>query len=484
MNLLLNSALWRDYTSLETPPITWNAERRRYEVLVSSPDAGTAAFYIEHIGAVVGSDHTVEMEYNFSELDPNGFIDPYLAVVENGGTVVSSVNLATTPTGTLEANLVEGNFYTIMLTSGPDSYYSANFFSIDGIIDPLGDAPYVPTVPPWWLCLAAEEPTDPPPVRIDPAMEFVALKNYDADFRYPLASSRVPSKINREAGCVACAPELINAVDPGPGPGPDPDPDPADVYVAFGEGTYVYEFGLDPGFSRDLPIVVTQNGNTIATLEYQTFSVFHTWNGSFGEYNQNEPITFTQGSWTCDRMVVDEFFFLYCGVPQVNPTQSYRSSDLEYTGGFSSLYPLEVTYQGTLYELTQEVINGSNSWMFPSDFPSFVDGESAVIGQFGSPLSSNCFLWAETHVPVVTSYSGVMDAWNQQLDANGFFHTDHETFTLTRMGNTYTATRTGTFGSYQYEFSPTPPAFVDNPDSPWTMQWGSDAALVRWVNNV
>jgi hypothetical protein len=483
MNLLLNSALWRDYTSLETPPITWNAEHRRYEVLVSSPDSGTAAFYIEHIGPVAGSGHTVEMEYNFSNLDPNGFIDPYLAVIENGGTVVNSVNLTTSPTGTLEADLSDGNFYTIMLTNGPDSYYSANFFSIDGIIDPLGDAPYVPVVPPWWLCLAAEEPTDPPPVRIDPAVEFVDLKNYDADFRYPLASSRVPSKINREAGCVACAPELINAVEPEPEPEPEPE-DPADVYVAFGEGTYTHEFGWDSGYNRELPVTVTQNGSTVATLTYQTFNAFHTWEGPYSDFDSTQPLTYSQGSWEISRMVVEEFLFFDCGVPQVFPTSSYRSSTLEATGGYSADFTIEITYEGNLYEVSQSVISGSNSWMYPSDFPVGLIGVPVVISQFGSPLSPNCFLWSKVHVPLVNTYSGVGDAWNQQFDANGFDHTINETFTLSRGGDTYTATRTGVPFSYQFEFSPTPPALEDDPLNPWNMEWGSGNALIRWINNV
>ena len=51
---------------------------------------------------------------------------------------------------------------------------------------------------PWWLCVRPA-PLEPCPVRINPVEEFVDFKNYDADFKFPLASSRKPMKIERPA---------------------------------------------------------------------------------------------------------------------------------------------------------------------------------------------------------------------------------------------------------------------------------------------
>lgn len=484
MNLLLTPAQWRDYESMESPPITWNPDHRRYEILISSPEAGSAGLWIEHINPVVGSGHTIEFEYNFSSLDPNGFIDPYLAIIENGGTVLSSVNLSKFPQGTLEAEVTEGNNYTIMLTSASDSYYSANFFSIDGIIDPLGDAPYVPKVLPWWLCIATPPSEDPPIVRDDPSITFVPFAEYDADFRYPLASSRVASKIKNEVGCIVCGPNLIDIVEPEPEPEPEPETPPA-VYIAFGEGTYVYEFGLDPGFSRLQPIIVSQNNVQIAMLDYSTHSSFDTWNGSFSEFNQSQPITFSQSGWECDRLVETDFFFIYARTPQLYPVQSYRSSDLEMAGGdISSDFAFEIEYDNTVHEIYRTIIGGSYTWIYPSDFPVGIVGEPASFTQFGNPLSDNCFLWSEVLIPLLTSYDGVMDAWNQSLDVNGFNHTEQEAVTLTRGSDTYEGTRIGTLGNYQYNFSPTPPSIDDDPEDVWSMTWPGGSCNVRWTNNI
>lgn len=58
---------------------------------------------------------------------------------------------------------------------------------------------------PWWLCVP-KDPPEPCPVR---PTGFVPFSEYDEDFKYPLASSRVPSQINRPDDCVVCAPTII-----------------------------------------------------------------------------------------------------------------------------------------------------------------------------------------------------------------------------------------------------------------------------------
>jgi len=65
----------------------------------------------------------------------------------------------------------------------------------------------------WWLCIP-EEPVPAPPTR---PVGFVPLAEYDLDFKYPLASSRVPAPTNTapmEEGCFGCGPEIVECPDP------------------------------------------------------------------------------------------------------------------------------------------------------------------------------------------------------------------------------------------------------------------------------
>lgn len=59
-----------------------------------------------------------------------------------------------------------------------------------------------------------KEPLEPCPVR---PVGFIPLSEYDQDFKYPLASSRVPSSRKKLEGCGSCSPQ---PVEPDPGPGP------------------------------------------------------------------------------------------------------------------------------------------------------------------------------------------------------------------------------------------------------------------------
>lgn len=78
-----------------------------------------------------------------------------------------------------------------------------------------GPDPPTPGSRPWWLCVRPDPP-EPCPVRINPAEEFVDFENYDADFKFPLASSRKPMKIERPIDCIVCAPTLIDEIPPEP----------------------------------------------------------------------------------------------------------------------------------------------------------------------------------------------------------------------------------------------------------------------------
>ncbi len=81
----------------------------------------------------------------------------------------------------------------------------------------VGDDPVDPpddTVLPWWMC-PPKEPVPACPVR---PTGYVALSDYDKDFKYPLSSSRIPAKNPRPVECVACRPTLISVSAPPSGP--------------------------------------------------------------------------------------------------------------------------------------------------------------------------------------------------------------------------------------------------------------------------
>lgn len=66
--------------------------------------------------------------------------------------------------------------------------------------------PYLPgSGRPWWMCVP-KAPLTPCPVR---PTGFVSLKDYDKDFKYPLASSRVAVKLVRKEECSVCWPNLV-----------------------------------------------------------------------------------------------------------------------------------------------------------------------------------------------------------------------------------------------------------------------------------
>lgn len=72
---------------------------------------------------------------------------------------------------------------------------------------------------PWWMCLP-KKPVTPCPVR---PTGFVPFSQYDSEFKFPLASSRKPSRIRRDEDCVACRP-VVGDENTAPTPTPEPDP--------------------------------------------------------------------------------------------------------------------------------------------------------------------------------------------------------------------------------------------------------------------
>lgn len=85
---------------------------------------------------------------------------------------------------------------------------------------------------PWWMCVPLP-PKPPCPVR-PPLTGFVPFDQYDADFKYPLKSSRVraPLKVNPE--CIACGPDLGGGTDPVNPPVDPPVDPPEEVCLSAG----------------------------------------------------------------------------------------------------------------------------------------------------------------------------------------------------------------------------------------------------------
>lgn len=209
MNLLENIALWNDVGTSESPPITWNAVTKRFEVLLSDPGAGNARFNIGMVSPVENADDTISFDYAFGNLTPNGTPNMFLCIVKNGSTVESTTTLEDGLEGRIEWEPLEvGAYYSIVLTTEEGSYASGGFYDIEATITPLSAVVPVDRVLPWWYCLPKVAPA-PCPIR---PTTFVPFKDYDPDFKYPLASSRVPRKnplapVGEE--CATCSPELV-----------------------------------------------------------------------------------------------------------------------------------------------------------------------------------------------------------------------------------------------------------------------------------
>lgn len=158
--------------------------------------------------------------------------------------------------------------------------------------DPEPEPEPEPRKLPWWLC-APPTPKPPCPVR-PPLTGFVPFSEYDADFKYPLKSSRVPSPIKKDDGCIACGPVLTP--DPGPGPNPDPDPDPdpdpeCDVFAgesAWGTDDYG---GMDRLYPSDIVNLPEDLNPSLSYIIYIDFT---------GEVRQSEYWNASRYTWNWD----------------------------------------------------------------------------------------------------------------------------------------------------------------------------------------
>ena len=219
MNLFANASLWSDDSSGQSPPITWAAGDSRYEILVTPPEgqSETLAFWI-NLNQPAGSEDTIEFNYEVGEFNPDGSQQVYIKIISQSDGVIYEEEIFSGATSHVNVELVEGQNYSINITtSGGMDFHS--FYGFSALLVPVMPAPIGRL--PWWLCVRPDPP-EPCPVRVNPVEEFVPFSDYDADFKFPLASSRVPLKLPKPEDCIACRPTLVDEV----APGPDPDPEP------------------------------------------------------------------------------------------------------------------------------------------------------------------------------------------------------------------------------------------------------------------
>lgn len=242
MNLFLDASKWEDNDG--SPPIWWTGSR--YEIFINNDGSAEGMFYVYMSGDAAEGD-TIKFSYEVSNWDPAiGYSDGYINIVKDEGAVVASAKFADQSTGELSIECEAGSSYSVMVAYSSSDYYSGNFYDFEAILTPTPDEePEPETVKPWWLC-NAKEPVTPCPVR---PTTFVPLDEYDVDFKFPLTSSRVESKIVRPEECMVCRPVLINE----PDPGPDPDPEPTCIDIEFYGGCGCIDTLAPSSFLSKLP---------------------------------------------------------------------------------------------------------------------------------------------------------------------------------------------------------------------------------------
>lgn len=267
MNWLLLLDLWEDWWDGSSPPIHWNPTAQRFEFLVTPPPGQT-----QQVGLYNREPHTedgvLDFEYQIDHYNlSSGAPVPRINIIENDSYVISTTTIEPGATGRITVDVRAGNTYHIVVTFYDDGINPVSFYGFEGIITPIQEVAPPTRVLPWWLCVRPDPP-EPCPVRTNPAEEFVHFEDYDADFKFPLASSRKPMKIVRPQGCVACGPNLTDAVDPEP----DPDPEVLTLCGMYSEGPAAIFH--NPAFDPEEPLYVEQNG---MSAQYQFSFSENTW---------------------------------------------------------------------------------------------------------------------------------------------------------------------------------------------------------------
>lgn len=480
MNFLLDPNLWYDDWDGSNPPITWNEEEKRYEFVHSSspphqthsvgiysdvfPEAGTLDFeYL--VSDYSAYSHSDELRIQIISFD-------HSALEES--TILDQVVVLGQPTRvTIET--APNHDYWIIFKYTSSGYYYGDFYYVDALITPIISEVSVSI--PWWACVRPDPP-EPCPVRANPAEEFVPFWDYDADFKFPLASSRKPMKIERPHGCVACGPNLTDADDPEP----DPDPEIAYAYVSIGEGTLLFPFNFPPGLNEDEPLEVFLNESLVGGFSRDAGWGEGVWGGGIYDPKFNVPYTFRQGTWEHVCFLQDDFVIMRIALPQIHPTDTYSSSNLEYFAGshpYDSNYQFDLLIDGASAWVKYELRRGGYAWVFSDNFPNGLEAQQAQFSQNGVEVTKNCFLWTKTHYPAVIANPSTGVISNIYPGFNGFNPEEQVSFSVSRGGITYNYTRTGA-NTYTPDVVPGP--IESDPTNPWLMTFSGGSCFVDFYN--
>ena len=131
-NLFADGAIWADQDGA-VPPASWNAAESRFEVLESDP-FGSAYFKLICPNPAAEGD-TITFDYDVSYF--HGSSDGYINVCRDN-VVVHSVNLGSdgASEGSVEVFLDAGQYYSVVVSSAPDSYNQGYFYDFQAVLTP------------------------------------------------------------------------------------------------------------------------------------------------------------------------------------------------------------------------------------------------------------------------------------------------------------------------------------------------------------
>lgn len=146
-NILLNPNDWADDLS-NNPPIWWNAENSRYEILINFGMPNT--FFIGYIGSVVEGD-VLAFAYNleFGSSWIGG--DVYINLIDNDSNVVESIEIleGSSAAGSVSVELTAGSGYFLLVSNSAAGEDTALIYELSGTITPTGDPEPQSATPPY-----------------------------------------------------------------------------------------------------------------------------------------------------------------------------------------------------------------------------------------------------------------------------------------------------------------------------------------------
>lgn len=303
MNWLLQDNIWYDWDTDTLPSESWDAEAKQYIIDLSDPFVGVEF----HIGMwdEIPDDGVIDFEYSvggYLEM-PGQPKTAFIQVVDDFGVILHSEPIESGDTGRVTVDTVGSMYYEIAITYLSDQTSGQKFDTLDLTISPVAEA-VIPTGLPWWYCT--------PKLPAEPCSErpegFVPFSEYDADFKFPLASSRVPSKVKRPDDCFTCSPTLIEASVTVCEPEPEGPCTTTGVVSPYGYDTIESVMNFPSWFAWELTnaFYVRINGITIYEFEYSNGDdAYLTADGSFS-FSSDDAVLSVEvsdspvgGTWSC-----------------------------------------------------------------------------------------------------------------------------------------------------------------------------------------